>query len=331
MLASRRTRPTTAGLGALAAALALGACTVPAPPGDAPLRYRDVVFSGFTLTSDLAYGSAPDLQGHPVDLKLDLYQPAGDPQTRRPAIVWIHGGGFSGGDKTSSPFPALARQFAKRGYVAASINYRLLATERCAGVQPVPQSCQDAAVAAQHDAQAAVRWLRAHAAQYGIDPTRIAVGGGSAGAATALLVGIHSEDPGSSGTPGESSKVGGVVSISGVLPPEGVALFSPDDAPTLWFIGTEDPLITDENRVVANAGALYNQGVLSVPEVLQGAGHVPISTDGPTIYTQSAYFLYFTLDLAHAAGSPPANAAATDALAQRLLKAGTPRSRPRSG
>ena len=75
---------------------------------------------------------------------------------------------------------------------------------------------------------------------------------------------------------------------------------SPEDAPTLWFIGTQDPLITDENRVVANAGALDNQGAPSVPEVLQGAGHVPISTDGPTIYTQSAYFLNFTLDLAHA-------------------------------
>jgi dienelactone hydrolase len=331
MVCPGRRRRMAAVLGALGSALVLGACTVPAPPGDAPLRYRDIVFSGVTVTSDLTYGSAPDLQGNPVTLTLDLYRPTGDTQTGRPAIVWIHGGGFSAGDKTRSPFPALARQFAKRGYVAASINYRLLGTERCAGVQPVPQSCMDAAVAAQHDAQAAVRWLRAHAAEYGIDPTRIAVGGGSAGAATALLVGAHSEDPGSSGTPGQSSNVGGVISISGVLPPEGQALFTPDDAPTLWFIGTDDPLITDENRVLANAGALYNQGVLSVPEVLQGAGHVPISTDGPTIYTQSAYFLYFTLDLAHAAGSPPGNAAATDAMARRLLRSGTPRSRPRSG
>ena len=95
MPASGRTRHIAAALGALASALALGACTIPAPPGDAPLRYRDIVFSGFTLTSDLTYGSAPDLQGNPVDLKLDLYQPAGDTQTRRPAIVWIHGGGFS--------------------------------------------------------------------------------------------------------------------------------------------------------------------------------------------------------------------------------------------
>jgi acetyl esterase/lipase len=304
----------------LGSVVTFGACTVPDPPGNAPLRYRDVVFSGATVTSDLTYGSAPDLQGNPVTLKLDLYRPTGDTlSSGRPAIVWIHGGAFAAGDKTQPIFTGLATQFAERGYVAASINYRLLSTEKCAGVHPPPASCEAAAIEAQHDAQAAVRWLRANAATYGIDPNRIAVGGGSAGADTALLVGAHSEDPGTSGTPGESSKVRGVVSISGVLPAEGQALLTSDDAPTLWFIGTDDPEIPNENDVLANAGTLYNQGVTSVPEVLQGAGHVPVNkTFGPTIYQQSANFLYFTMDLAHAAGSPPANAAATDAMAKGL-------------
>jgi hypothetical protein len=97
-----------------------------------------------------------------------------------------------------------------------------------------------------------------------------------------------------------------VISISGVLPPNGQALLGAGDAPTLWFIGSEDPLITDENRVLANAGVLYNAGVVSVPEVLQGAGHVPVNDEfGPTIFSQSANFLYFMLDLGHAAGSRP--------------------------
>lgn len=305
------------GLAAVSATM-LAACTVPAPPGDAPLRYRDRVFTGVTVTSDVVYGNAPDLTGTPVDLKTDIYTPTGDTRTSRPAIIWVHGGAFAAGDKTQAPFVKLATQFAQRGYVALSINYRLMSTEKCAGVHPPPASCQAAAVDAQHDGQAAVRWLRAHAAQYGVDPGRIAIGGGSAGADVALLVGAHSEDPGTSGTPGESSKVGAVVSISGVLPAEGQALLGAGDAPTLWFIGSEDPLIPDENEVLANAGALYNAGVTSVPEVLLGAGHVPIGTDGPTIFTQSAYFLYFTLDLAHATGQPPAAAAATAALAERL-------------
>jgi acetyl esterase/lipase len=316
----RRFKAAITGVGCV---VALAACTVPDPPGAAPLRYRDKVFTGTTLTSDLTYGSAPDANGNPVTLKLDLYQPPGDTVTNRPAIIWIHGGGFSGGDKTKAPFPILARQFAEKGFVTASINYRLLGSEKCNDPEP-PASCFTAAEAAQHDAQAAVRWLRAHAADYGVDPNRIAVGGGSAGATTALLVGNHSDDPGDSGTPGVSSKVSAVVSISGVLPQEGQDFFDPGDAPTIWFIGTDDPVITDENRVVANAGALYNQGVTSVPEVLQGAGHVPISTDGPTIFSQSANFLYFEMDLAHASGSPPANAARTDAMA-RQLKAATER------
>lgn len=320
-----RGRRVTMALAAVGCVVTLGACTVPDPPGNAPLRYRDTVFTGTTVTSDLTYGSAPDLQGNPVTLKLDLYRPTGDTQTTgRPAIIWIHGGAFHGGDKTKQPFPNLATQSALRGYVSASINYRLLATDQCAGVHPPPASCIAAAIEAQHDAQAAVRWLRAHAAQYGVDPIRIAVGGGSAGADTALLVGAHSEDPGSSGTPGESSRVRGVVSISGVLPKEGQDLLTSDDAPTLWFVGTEDPLITDENEVLANAGTLYNQGVLSVPEILQGAGHVPVNkTYGPTIYQQSANFLYFAMDLAHAAGSPPGSAAATDAMAKRLAPRAT--------
>ena len=84
---------------ALIAVVALGACMVPRPPGDSPLRYRDAVFSQVDITRDLQYGSATAQNGTPTALRLDLYQPRGDTQTKRPALVWVHGGGFSGGDK----------------------------------------------------------------------------------------------------------------------------------------------------------------------------------------------------------------------------------------
>src|SRR5690242_2770308 len=194
--------------------------TVPTPVGPAPIRYRDVIFPTLTVTPALTYGSAPDQSGNSVALTLDMYRPAGDTQTGRPAIVLVHGGGFSAGNSHNGAVVTMAKGFAQRGYVAVSINYRLFNTtkEKC-GTQATPsQNCITAAITAQHDAQAAVRWLRRNATTYGIDPTRIAVGGGSAGAATALAVAVNSTDPGASGNPGYSSKVGAAISISGALP-----------------------------------------------------------------------------------------------------------------
>jgi acetyl esterase/lipase len=312
-------RRATGGLAALACAGALTSCTVPRPPGDGTLRYRDMVFTTTTVARNLQYGSAPDAQGNPVALRLDLYQPAGDTRAGRPAVVWIHGGGFRGGTKANAKMVRLAREFAQRGYVTVSIDYRLLATEVCGGTETPPPSCQPAALAAQHDAQAAVRWLRRNAATYRIDPTRIAVGGGSAGAVAALLVGANAGDVGDSGNPGFSSAVRGAIPISGALPGAyGDAVLGAGDAPTLFFVGTADT-ITSVNRVLANAGRLYNAGVLTVAEVLEGAGHVPVDDRfGELISTQSAYFLYWTLDLAHAQGQPPSAAREADATARRL-------------
>src|SRR6188472_1308975 len=185
-------------LAALAVAATVAGCTVPAPPGAAPLRYRDQVFSTVTVNSNLQYGSAPDANGNPVVLRADLYHPSGDTQTRRPALVWVHGGGFSGGDKTNTVPVDVANTFAKQGYVVISINYRLLAPPSCTS-NPSQGVCTTAALEAQHDAQAAVRWLRLNATNFGVDPTRIGIGGESAGAITATLVGLYSEDVGSSG------------------------------------------------------------------------------------------------------------------------------------
>jgi dipeptidyl aminopeptidase/acylaminoacyl peptidase len=277
-------------------ALALGAtllagCTVPRPPGDGQLRYRDQVFGAATVTNDLTYGSAPGADGNPVALTLDLYQPTGDTIAKRPALVWVHGGGFTSGDKASGR--ARATFFARLGYVAVSINYRLLSPGGCAGNSD-SDICRNAAIAAQHDAQAAVRWLRANAATYRIDPDRIAMAGGSAGAVTSVLAATHSEDPGTSGNPGYPSTIRGAVSVSGGVPTN--ELIDSGDAPTLFIHGTEDAVVPFD-WALQNAAALYNAGVFTVLEPLEGAGHGLNADYRQLIDEQSSYFLYYALGL----------------------------------
>jgi predicted esterase len=94
---------------------------------------------------------------------------------------------------------------------------------------------------AREDAQAAVRFFRRRAGTYGVDPTRIAIGGTSAGAITALNVGYKPDHPGASGNPGYSSAVGGALSLSGAVIFTGEV--GPGDAPALLFHGTQDPLV----------------------------------------------------------------------------------------
>lgn len=301
-------------LALITTAAAVSGCTVPRPAGDAPLRYRDAVFSTVGVSKDLTYGSAPDGQGNPVALKLDLYQATGDSTARRPAIVYVHGGGFSKGDKSAGA--NFATYFAKRGYLTVSINYRLLAPPGCGGHRDPSAECEAAAAEAQHDAQAAVRWLRANASFLRVDPTRIAMGGGSAGAITSLLSAWRSDDPGTSGNPGQSSAIRGAISISGGTPTN--EFIDRGDAPAIFFHGTADPVVFYD-WAVGNAGRMYNLGIPVALESFEGAGHGLVQAGyGDVIYEQSDYFLYYVLDLAHAEGSPPGAARANAATAAEL-------------
>jgi dipeptidyl aminopeptidase/acylaminoacyl peptidase len=278
-------------------ALALGAtllagCTVPRPPGDGSLRYRDQVFSSVNVTNDLTYGSAPGADGNSETLKLDLYQPAGDTAARRPAVVWVHGGGFTMGDKSSGS--GKATFFARLGYVAVSINYRLLSPDGCGGNPDPTPICENAALEAQHDAQAAVRWLRANAATYRIDTSRIAMAGASAGAVTSVLAATRSEDPGTSGNPGYPSSIRAAVSVSGGTPTN--EFIDEGDAPTLFIHGTEDRVVPYA-WAVGNAAAMYNLGIFTVLEPIEGAGHGLSADYAALINEQSDYFLWFAMDL----------------------------------
>jgi len=281
------------GLVALAVAVVTASCgfhTIP-PPGASPLRYRDAVFDVVSITSDVSYGSAVDQQGAAVDLKLDVYEPARDTIASRPAIVWVHGGSFSGGDKTSAEIVFEATEMAKKGYVSVSIDYRLH-DPGCSVTGADVADCVLAMIDAQHDAQAAVRFLRQHAADYRVDTDRIAIGGTSAGAITALHVGANADDPGDSGNPGYSSAVGAAVSLSGA---KLLGTESEGDAPLLMFHGTADPLVPYPWAVSTLAEARA-AGLVSYLTTYQGEGHVPFN-HADQIMEQTTNFLYWMLGL----------------------------------
>jgi dienelactone hydrolase len=285
---------------ALVAAVAVSGCGILRPPGDAPLRYRDAIFSTVTITRDHQYGTAPDRNGNPVALRLDLYRPpSSDRVNKRPAIVWVHGGGFTGGDKGSGVSPDLANKFAKLGYVTVSINYRLSGPATgCVGTG-FPPECITATFDAQHDAQAAIRWLRANATNYGIDPSRIAIGGESAGGITATLAGLRADDPGTSGNPGFSSSVRAFSSISGGIL-DGIFVDASDTA-GIFFAGTADRIVP-ASWSVDTVNNLRAVGKTPYLELYEGAGHVPYAQFGQQMFTHTSYYFYWALDLAHAAG-----------------------------
>jgi len=257
------------------------------PPGNAPVRYRDSIFNAVTLTSNVTYGSAVNLENQTITLQLDMYQPTGDTVTSRPAIVWVHGGSFCCGSKTSPELVDEATTFSKEGYLNVSIDYRL-ESPGCSGSG---SNCVPAIQEAAADAQTAVRFLRTNAATYGIDPDRIAIGGSSAGAITALNVGYSSsENP--------SARVRAALSISGAQLVVGT--ISPGDAPALDFHCTTDHLVPYQ-WAVDTINTAKAQGLDAFLESWNETCHVPYAEHRQQILDQSRNFLWWEMDLAHAA------------------------------
>jgi acetyl esterase/lipase len=142
---------------------------------------RPWIPNGFHPVRDVPYV----LHGRRSQL-LDVYVPD-VPTLPRPAMVWIHGGGWYSGDKSAPPGLGML----PRGYVVASINYRL---------------SSEALFPAQiFDCKAAIRFLRAHAKEFDIDPARIGVWGDSAGGQLAALLGTTNGRPEYEGTEGNAS------------------------------------------------------------------------------------------------------------------------------
>ncbi len=208
-----------------------------------------------------------------------------------PAVICIHGGGFRAGKREG--YDGLCIRLAQQGYVALTVSYRL------APKYPFP--------AAIHDVKAGVRWARANAAKYRIDPEHIGVTGGSAGGHLAQFLGVTAdvkEFEGSGGNAAQSSRVACVVNVYGpsdftrsygksvdaaeVLPlflggdletarPQHIRaspLFwvTPNAAPTLCIHGTEDKYVAHEQAVWL-VDRLKAANVEAELLTLPGAGH----------------------------------------------------------
>jgi acetyl esterase/lipase len=139
--------------------------------------------------------------------KCDVYIPSGEWKNNRPAVLFIHGGGFKGGDKAEFRSASVCADLARAGYVAVSCNYTLSTKEKPGAWPQNIADCRDA-----------VRWMRKNATDLGINPQRIAVAGGSAGGYLALMVGLTDEKPELGGDPKAaiSSKVSAIIDMYGV-------------------------------------------------------------------------------------------------------------------
>lgn len=194
-------------------------------------RYVDYnAFSSVDITSAVTFGNNNAVGGGPVDLKMDVYEPAGDSETSRPVVIMAFGGSFIGGSRSDVAF--LCNMFAKLGYVAVAPDYRV-------GLFfPNQVTTTLAVMRGAHDVKACVRYLKKTEAEdnnpYGIDPNRIIVSGVSAGAISAIHAAYLDSDTeipsymendtaglggveGVSGTPGYSSEPLAVLSFSGTI------------------------------------------------------------------------------------------------------------------
>ena len=154
----------------------------------ASVRYIDTLFSNVDIAENVVYANAPQLNSLYLDetnttninLTMDIYSPQGDAQIARPAIIFVHGGAFISGNKNHDDMTAFCTEFARKGYVTASINYRL-------GMNILSAvSATRAVYRGLQDGRSAVRFLRKNAATYGINANKVFMAGSSAGGFIAL-------------------------------------------------------------------------------------------------------------------------------------------------
>lgn len=175
-------------------------------------------YNTITVTLDIPYRD-----GESNAWKLDLAMPTNLGSELRPALVIIHGGGWSMGSKSVDVFQKMMVDYAKKGYVTINVDYRLT------GEAGFPACIEDV--------KTAVRWLRAQAAELKVDPERIGAYGHSAGAHLAMMLGMTSEQDGLEGNGGWNKFSSKVNAVAAGSPPTELGRDTPMAQPIWWPIG----------------------------------------------------------------------------------------------
>lgn len=176
------------------------------------------------------------------NLEMDIYLPRYDTDLERAVMIFVHGGGFSGGERDQENIKEFCKQVAGYGYVAASISYRLTRKGK-----PGAFGCDCPATeklntfqAAVEDLQDATFFLIQNRDQFGIDPQKIILAGSSAGAETVLNTAY--QPPYCYGLDSGPVSIAGVVSMAGAIP-DTTNIYDESAVPSLLFHGTDDNLV----------------------------------------------------------------------------------------
>ncbi|MFN3952747.1 MAG: T9SS type A sorting domain-containing protein [Thermaurantimonas sp.] len=292
-------------------------------------RYLNEVFTQIDSIKDVQYGSAIAWNNDTVSLFVDIYKPANDSISSRPLIILAHGGSFIAGSRQDEFINDLCRRFARRGYVTASISYRLGVNQQ--NFLNISEEFIMAAIRGTQDFNAAVRFFKKSATQgnpYGIDTSKIASGGYSAGSIAALhsvflrdtsvasqqvrsLIKLLGGVEGNSGNPGFSSESHVLVNVAGAVLDTQIIL-QQHVRPIISFHGTSDNTVKYGRGFVQVNGfnilqldgsslidlRVNNLGSKSTLVSFPGVDHdLPYNTTRRnTIVTEMALFLYAWLN-----------------------------------
>jgi len=230
---------------------------------NAQLLYKDEQF-GFQQSSNVLFASKPvSAPLSSVDLYLELFEPTGaNVPENRPAVLLIHGGGFTTGSRFAFQLIEACTQLARRGYSCVSIDYRLAGDDPIIAPDFTPieyigmisgLAYPTALAAAVEDGWAAYEWIQTNAQSLGIDPERIAIGGKSAGAITALYMAYVLDEIGVA--PPNAFK--SVFNMWGTLGAIEYSLIDGNNAPIFITHGENDSVIPVASAYAIEAQANY--------------------------------------------------------------------------